>query len=372
MYTVSAAFAALLARAHTIAVRAEVTDGLTNTVIATLDVTGGTVTVDGSNDVRRQCTVTLADPTGALVPTQAMGLLHPSTGHELRLYRGIAAASLGADELVPLGVFRLTRPRVSDRGDQLTITLTGYDRAKKVQRARFTDVYTIAAGTDYATAIQTMLTSRVPSLTFDFQTTTAVTPTLQFAEKDDPWKRALEMATSLGMQLYFDPAGVCVLRPEPSPATDRVAWTYAEGDAATILSVDKDLDEEQQYNHAIVTGERSDGAAPVRAEAWDDNPASPTYWQGPYGDVPDFYSSKYITTVTQAQQAADALLRKKLGVLESLELNAIVHPGHEAGDVIRVTRTRMGLSAALYALDRVTVPMGADQPLAASARRVVV
>lgn len=367
MYAISDAFRTALTRSHAVVTRAEVLDG--GTVVQTLAITGGSVTVDKTAAVRRSCSVELVDPTGALVPADAADLLHPSSGNELRLWRGITLPT--GDELVPLGVFRLMKPAISDTGDALTMRIDGMDRTRRVQRARFTDVYVIASGTNYATAIQTLLASRVPSLTFSFATTTRTTPQLVFEAGSDPWEAATSMATAIGYELFFDPAGTCVLRAEPDPSTDPVVWTYQEGADATVLSLDKDLDDEHTYNHVIVTGESSGNAAPVRAEARDDNASSPTYYLGDYGDVPYFYTSPLITTVAQAQDAADALLRRVLGVAEEVSFSAVVNPAHDAGDVMRITRARMRVDAN-YLLERVEVPLAATDAMSTTTRKRVI
>ena len=64
MYTVTARFLQAIAESHDVVVEVVLirTDGTSET----LDVTGGSVSVDRNASVRRTCTVTLADPT--LIP----------------------------------------------------------------------------------------------------------------------------------------------------------------------------------------------------------------------------------------------------------------------------------------------------------------
>src|SRR4051812_35315225 len=106
MYNVSAAFLAALRQSHTISTRADVLSG--GVVVATLDITDGSVEVDGNNTVRRHCSVTLVDPTGTMTPSEAGDLLSPF-GNEIALYRGIG------DELVPLGVFGIATVDIEDK-----------------------------------------------------------------------------------------------------------------------------------------------------------------------------------------------------------------------------------------------------------------
>lgn len=359
MYPVSAAFVLALKQSHQIVTKVEV---LASTGIVTLTVLSGNVGVAKELSGRRRCDLTLADPTGTLTPSGATSLLAPY-GNEIKLYRGIrvlnTATGVYTEELVPLGVFGISDSSVEDGGGNLVISLSGFDRARKVSRAKFSDVYTVTAGTNYGLAIKAIIQSRMPaSLLYNFATTASVTPALLFDAGEDPWEKATEMAESIGHVLYFDPDGVAVLAVEPNTLTLPTVATFAEGSEATILSVNKRLDDEKTYNHIIISGETSSTNVPVRAEAKDTLVTSPTYYLGPYGDVVYFYSSQYITTAGQAQEAADAILRRSIGYVEQVRINAIPNPALEVDDVIQITRTDSQV-ANVYAVDSFNIPLEA-------------
>lgn len=365
MYALSANLTAALITNHKVALRADVLDN--GLLVDTLEITGGEVSVDGTAAIRRTCTVTLTDPDGDLTPDAATDLLAPY-GNELKLYRG--ATISGTDDTVPLGVFGIETCNVTGTRGDLQITLTGMDRSRKVQRARWTSAYSVASGTDYATAIHDMLTSRASGFSFNFTATTSTTTALVFGDSssNDPWADAQKLAGAIGCELFFDADGVCVLRVVPDPSTAATAWTYAEGSTATILSVSRSMTRDGVYNHVIAAGEPLNGTAPVRAESYDDDPASPTYYLGDFGDVPYFFTSPLITTTAQAQSAADGLLRKVLGSSETVELDLIPNPAHEATDVIQVTHTAT-LTNSRYILDRFSIPLTYGDSMKASARR---
>lgn len=326
----------------------------------TLEITSGSVSVADS-PVRRSCSVTLADEDGDLVPDELSDLVAPG-GNEIRLWRGIPG------ELVPLGVFRITDSDVSDSGESLTIKVKGQDRARTVQRARFEDVYTVASGTNYATAIKDLIDSRVSGLTYSFMVTSRTTPALTFDAGSDPWEAARKMAASLGAWLYFSPAGVCTLEPIPDPETQPIVATYAEGDEATILAVNKSITEDHTYSVAVVSGENVGVGAPPRATAEDDDPQSPTYVGGSFGRVPIFLKSKFITSAAQAQDVADALLLRAKGASEVVSLQVIPNPAHNIGDVISVKRTRAGVNSR-YVIDGLTIPMQAAGAMQVKTRK---
>lgn len=354
MYPISAAFEAALRTSHTAVARVDVTSASSGTTTLPV-VVDGAVTVDRTSAVRRRCKLTLLDPTGTLTPTSAAALLAPY-GNELRPYRGIRFES--TDELVPLGVFGISDVLVTEDASGVKIELEGFDRARRVSRARFTAAYTIAAGTNVATAIRTLISSRVTGLTYSFTTTTATTPLVVFDRGSDPWDAAAQLAQSIGCELYFDADGVCVLRTEPNPLTGAVVMRYAEGAQATFVDVKRKSTDAGVYSRVVVVGETTD-APPVVGEAFDNDPSSPTYFAGPFGDVPYFVVSGLITSTQQANDAAASLLRRKRGSSESVELTALVNPAHEAGDVIEVVRSAVGVSSR-YVLDGFDVPLRAS------------
>jgi len=314
-----------------------------------LPVVSGSVTIDGRAALRRRCTVTVLDINGTFAPNDATDTLAPY-GNELVLKRGVAG------DMAALGVFRFDTASVTDSGP-VTIDLAGFDRAGTVQAARFETPYTVAAGTNYGTAIQAFITSRLPGLIYSFATTTRVTPLLVFEESSDPWAEAQKMAASVGMEVFFDANGICVLRPEPDPNAPGVTvTTYTEGAGGVVVEVTNDLEVVPGYNKFIVVGEPVDGSAPVRAEAFDNNPASPTYFFGPFGKRPRFFRSQFVTTQAQAQETADAFLLRELGGSEQVSFTAIPNPAHDAGDIVRVVRARIGVDT-IAVIDSLTMPL---------------
>lgn len=328
-----------------------------------LRVIAGSVSVDAQSAIRRRCSVTIVDPTGVLIPSSPGSALAPY-GNELRLFRGYGT------ELLPLGVFRIESADVADDGVQ-TVSITGFDRASTIAEARLESPYIVAAGVNYATAISDLITSRFAGLTYSFTTTTRTTPVLVFEEGADPWQAAQNMAASIGCELFLDPIGVCVLRAEPTGVSGSAVWTYIDDSTSTIITAGNNLRAKPSYNAAIVSGESTGLAAPVRATAYDLDPASPTYFNGPYGKRPVFLKSAYITTTAQAQEAANALLTRELGGTEQLELEVIPHPAHEAGDLIRAVKASIGVDD-FCLVQSFDVPLDVSTPmrLLTKARRV--
>lgn len=330
-----------------------------------LGVISGSVDIDATASARRRCTVTLVDESGELTPNDADDILSPY-GYELRLWRGLVFDD-GGKEMVPLGTFRISEARSQQSDKGRIIALSGFDRSRAVARARFETPYTVAAGSNYATAIQALISDRLPGVSFNFVSILYATPLLVFDQMGDPWKAAQDMAESIGCELFFDAMGVCVLRPVPEISADEIVASYVEGESATILSIENRLNDEPGYNGVVVDGEPAD-LPPVHAVAYDEDPSSPTYYLGRYGKVPQFYRSQFIATQEQADETAASMLRSKLGGTEVVTFSAIPNPAHEAGDVVAITVSESGIDDN-YIVDRISLPLGAEAEMAVTTRK---
>lgn len=321
MYGVSPRFLVALRASHVLATRVEVLRF--GQVVGTVRVVDGTVTVDATQAVRRRCDLTVVDPTGVLIPVGAGSLLAPY-GDELRIAQGIRYPD-GTSELVPLGIFGIFDVEVASGADGVQLRIVGYDRARRLQDARWEDVYPVTAGQDYAAAITALLQNRlgVPSTRFP-DSVGALTPAgmvLGGQASNDPLADAISMATSAGCELFVDPTGTWVLQRIPDYTIVVPSATYAAGQAK-ILGVTRRWTREELYNACVVTGSRA-GASPVRSIAYDTDPTSATYYYGAFGKKPFFYDSSLITTQAQADATAAALLNKKLGAAEVVTFDAI-------------------------------------------------
>ena len=125
------------------------------------------------------------------------------------------------------------------------------------------------------------------------------------------------------------------------------------------------LTREGVYNGVVATGEGLDRETPVRAVVVDTDKTSPTYWYGPFGKVPRFFSSPLITTSGQAALAAATMLTKQLGLPYAVDLSLVPNPALEPYDPITV---RYPGRSEVHVLDRLTIPLTADGPLTASTR----
>lgn len=347
----SAAAQDALARSHTITARATVTSPLGTTL--QLPVAGGEVTVDAGSAVRRTATIEV-DP--RFWPVSPLDLLAPF-GSEAVLEYGIGLPDRTI-EWIPLGVFRLdTSTREKPYSGSGAISVALVDRSAAVAEDIFdTPTQTVSGATHVAEI--TRLIQRTLGTGQAVNDTTGSTQVAPITELDkDPWSDGVEkLATAIGAEVFFDQLGVAQIRPQPTLDNSPV-WMVSTGDYGTLIKVTERLTRKDVYNRVIASGQRSDGTTPVFAAVSDTNIKSPTYYGGPFGRKPRRYSSPLLTTVAQCTTTATALLARVLGTGVQLDMQGLVNPALDAGDVITAVR---GNTRTVHILDKVNIPLTPD------------
>ncbi|MEP7114759.1 MAG: DUF5047 domain-containing protein [Ilumatobacteraceae bacterium] len=328
---------------------------------AALAVVSGNVTMDRTAAQLGRVDATFAEP--LLVPNRS-GPLSPY-GYELQVKRGITYAD-GKVELMPLGVY----PIQTSQSDGVTLAtqIAATDRSQLVKDARLEDDYLIAAGVNYATAIQALIADGVDGLVYQFTPTPYTTPLLPFAAQADRWDVAQGMATAIGCDLYFDGVGTLMLR--PSPTFTEPVWTIAEGPEGLLVGASLAQDRAPAFNRIIAVGQNSSLGAIPRG-VWTDTAAtSPSRYGSGFGQKPRFYSSPFLTTGAQALSAATALGANIAGVARSLSFAAVPNCALEGGDPILVKRIALGVDE-VHLIDSLTIGLTADGAMSGSSRALV-
>lgn len=328
MYPVSDPFLARLAESHRPVTRVELF--LTTGQVIDLEHTGGSVSVDRSQAIRRTCTVTCADPT--LIPRTAADML-ATYGSRLRISRGVEYGD-GSTELVPLGVFRLDSVD-GDLGEG-PVTLQGKALEAAIIDDKFYEPYT-ASGTVVG-AIRSLIQRTLPDADVVSTIDDIVIGSRAFDIDADPWAGAQEIAAAAGAELYSNADGVFVIGQMPDLLTTPPVWAVEATEGGVYISGSRAMTSDNVYNGVLARGENtSDNVPPVSALVVDSDPGSPTYWGGPFGRRLKSISSSTLVTTAACGQAAALELAKSKAPNASGDFSSLPNPALEAGDVIRVT-----------------------------------
>ena len=237
---------------------------------------GGRISYDALADIHRKASLTVKDD-GSIDFTsdriKVFGRLHIPAG----IVRGTEPATGGYAEF-PLGVFLLSSPkRTVDVSGTAWRTVDAYDQMKILRDDRVDGLYHIPAGTNFITAVSTILTSAGITLQ-------NLTPTTKTLPSYREWEGGTPKATIINdllkainyWGLHFDEDGYAVAKPYVAPADAASEYTYADDGQSVIVlgAVEQDLDMWDVPNKWVLY--TSDPTGSLRSVYTNTNANSPT------------------------------------------------------------------------------------------------
>lgn len=363
--------AGAIAQSHEVQTYIEILIAGDATGVPLTEVESGSVTLQSGADARGRCSLDVVG-LDELIPVNEDSVLNVYQT-ELAIYKGIRNST--DTYLVPLGVFGIDQSSVSDGGGDVTISVNGRDRAGKFisPEGGFETGGTLGAGTKAGEAILITLLGSWPTMPYDAHTLEGLTvplPALTWEEGEDRWTFASSIAAACGGELFFNRLGELTVQPIPDLSVTPPIAAITEGEGGTLLNISRDWDRSRVVNRWTVFGQNvsSNPSDPVpRGVALDNDPASPTYYYGPFGKRLESVNNSFVGSDVQAQDMATGLLAKSIGTPDSVSFGAVPDPGRSPLDVITVERSRLGI-AANHIIDTVTHPLGSGDVMTAQTR----
>lgn len=381
MLQASPAFAEAVARNHDHVSRCEIFIGSDlvddtyygGTHVRLLD---GSVDFDRTADTRGSARARFIDIDGT-----GKDFLDPIAGAEVRPWRGILIN--GVPEWIPLGRYPIQSFSLNRGGTAVTIEVDCNDMSDIVRWLPWAEPFIIPNGTDYFDAIKMVIDDRtgqpiggsvvllgvatpigptqriIP--VYNMGTSDLTTPDMVFQDSDDPWAVAMKLAEAVGCEIYFDRYGVINAMPIPDPDKIAPVLSLVQGQTSIVLTpVQREASLKDVFNGVIVRGEAPWLLFPISGEAWDEDPLSPTYRRGPFGEKPQKIGDSMASTNAQCQVIAEAEFKKIKGVLEDITFNTMPDPRIEVGDVIDVKDDLLGVNARLV-IETLSIPLVSGQ-----------
>lgn len=267
----------------------------------------------------------------SLYPVKETDLLAPY-GNFVKVYSGIKLGD-GSDKYV-WQVFEGRIQQVS-LGSSGTASVQCSDRAADVIDNGFQNPVSSSVGILATEQIKQLITDGYPGASFGtFDTFTQVMPQLTW--ESDRGTALDEVAQSLGCYWYALANADFVLHRIPWTVPGPPVVTFADGDDGTVIDYDVTRSRSEVYNIITVTGERADGTAPVYAVSTDNNPNSPTYFQGNFGRRTRSVHLQTPSTTGSVQSVANDLLKSSKALTESWDITIVPDASLELGDVVNL------------------------------------
>jgi hypothetical protein len=345
-----------------------------------LPITGGDLTQDNTGDTLRVCNLVVPGM-DKWVPGVASDPLWPTGNVEMQLFANMDFGVTTSGDM-SLGVFRVQRPVVTmEEGGSTGISVSGYDRSATVARATLRKTYSIPAGSDLRDIATDIVSSRIDAdIIYQFpDDPITIDVNLVWDRGDDPWAKLKEALAGHGFDLYFDADGNLVIEEIVDPIEGSIDFVHevVPGRCA-ITGGGKSLDDAETYNHIIAYTENTDNGPEVWAEAFDADPASPTFigsddplsddfGKSDFGDKPRFVVSQLVIAPWAILRLARTELIKTLGIQEVLEITTPWMP-HEANDVAQFVIPNLKV-ANTYVLDVVRMTLDVDASMSLQTRQ---
>lgn len=367
MRPVSPRFLSALTGSHRQVLRVIVPDGYQEGVSPTgtdLVVFDGSCTFDAASDVRGRLELTVDGRTDW--PKEPTALLAPY-GSEVFVSRGIEFGH-GHTEMVSQGYFRIqTLEQTGNPRHPLRIE--AMDRMQGLVEARMEQPRQFIKGTTIEAIFTNLVGEVYPDFTLECDEAAMLAYEYYRSQicEEDRYKFLNDIARSWGKIMYWDYRGILVIKDPPDPQD--IVYRVRGGQGGVLTAATRRLTREGVYNSAVVTGEGPDEKDPARGVVRDMNPRSPTYWHGPFGKRPKFFSTPLIETDSQAVAAARTMLAKMLGMPYTLDFSVVPNPALEPFDPVLVrVEDDSGSYDRLHILDSVTVPLDFGSPVTCKTR----
>ena len=249
----------------------------------------------------------------------------------------------------PGGVYEVGRAPKGSRSTSIELDLA--DQWKRLEECRLRVPLVGKVGDSRVGLIRQVVSEAIPGVVF------RVTANGGNVGAETTWDRdrtsvVNDLARDGEMDAYFDTDGVFVIEPDPTIAPHKVAATYADGPAATIVDLSLAQAYTKLYNGVIVEpmddgddpkpkpkkGKATQEFAPQ--QVWITDPNHPRH-PSKIGFRPAFYSSPTIgsTDAAKARRAGEVVLKRFVNELERIEVDTWGQGDRVPGDTVATVQS---------------------------------
>lgn len=349
------AFEETLRSSHTRRITVYVTD-LSGSILSSLTpvLLDGQVVVDADAEVTRAASLTFLDPAHALsfdTDSPDDGALYAD--RMLRIDYGVRVPAL--ERTVTVTVFHGPVTKLDRAGDVVSVEAQGKEA---LARGAIWRTMVVKKGFPTVSAIKMLLRDRAGERNFAFASLSHRVPSTRSLDRySEIWASALSLARSAHRQLFYNGAGVLVLRSYPSSPV----YTFRDGTGGDIVGgVQVSYQMDDVRNTVVVEGGIPKGSK-TRVR-WAE-PAPSSHALSPYrlarnGDpryLVEVVKEDSIRSKSAAKKRAKDLLARRL--LEPVEVtfDSLPIPHLDPLDTVRVESEALTTT---FALRRFTIPLG--------------
>jgi len=310
----------------------------------------GSLSQDRKRNARRTATMNIAlDPAGAVSASSI------TTASSCTIEAGLKYLN-GDTDYMTIATLRVQSVRKTMKSTQLALTLADAGQEVDDYPLIYSWSPTAPGGGAQLTvvaAIQYLVEEPIGAQTWAIDLDPAllaqtVPDGTVYSAGSSRWANINLLATSLGAEVYPDAVGawhIQQIRPVYLPVYD-----MATGPLGVLVDVSEEAKRSDSYNAVAIEWGTPDVPGGTVLVV-DDDPASPTYWNGPWGKRPKPTMKVAVETESAAIAAGKAELAKVKGVQSGLDVQALYNPLLEINDVVGVTQSNV--ARRMHVLDNI-------------------
>jgi hypothetical protein len=297
------------------------------------DVSAASITSSNDTGVRMSASLTV-------IPQPGVDLysILSTPGAQFHIRYGIDFGP-GDPEMIPMGVYEASQGSIDIIEGEIAMSLV--DRWACIERARFSAPVTVEDG-DFTT--RALLVKALVDTAFfvDIAPPDGIiieagggTPSGQRVFDRDRAQAIKDVAADGSLDVYFDPAGVFIIREQPILDASNIVWTFRTGESGNITTADRERPFDRLYN-CVVVNPIDEEQTWTTVTIFIEDTANPRHPNNLGEVVPYFYSSPTITNSTEALAAANTILQRIQGTTETVNISGLGAPMLEVGDTITI------------------------------------
>jgi hypothetical protein len=353
-------FLTALRRSHERLVRATLMawSGATLVEIGPMNVSSGTLAIDSTAASWRRLTGQFTVPPETQAAMGSGGVVS-TDNTEVKLEMGITMA--GSPVYVQIAQLRVEEVR--RKAMEAAFDVVAFDRANRVADFPFITPY---APRDMSNnlltvvgAIEDIITTAFPSATppefvVDDSLNLTAYPPEETVFTGARLDAVAVLAESISATVHNDHLGRFVIRSKrPNFIIDE---RIASGTFGNLTSLTSTSTRVEQYNAVGMSSELPGGEGSIFVYVVDNEPTSPTYYDGPFGRKPFMARNDVIYDEATAILAARAILARKKTAARDVSLNSVYNPLLQPLDGIQVSAPSLGLSE-LHTVESIDLPL---------------
>lgn len=237
----------------------------------------------------------------------------------------------------PLGIYLPASVRDTQDETERGTSIEAYDRSWRVRDTATETILSLAAGTNYLTAIKTLLAGCGIALIVETPTTATLT------ERREDWdvgtsylKIVNELLSEINYNpLWFDASGAAILEPASVPTAEHIEHTLDAFNVESLLlpSLSRETDVYSAPNVFLCVCSNADKSGPLTATSENTNPQSPLSIMRRGRRIVRTVRVNNIASQAELQAYADRLRNESMIGGETIVVQTALLPGFGPADV---------------------------------------